>query len=182
MEIKVTTNHSPNQASYRAPTNRLLPTAEFRVYRDRARAELGGGAPLCNPSGVRDNDEMVRRRSAQSAEAEDGLEKIRQLQQRIFDREEQIADLVQSAEPPPKLISVIESKDADPRLQHLARLIIDWDMLVARSRAVTDDDIDLIGALVRLVGDLLLIQPDGIDERWITKLEEYLADQRAKVS
>ena len=47
---------------------------------------------------------------------------------------------------------------------------------------VTEDDIDLVAALVRLVGDLLVVQIDGLDRKWISRLEAYLADQRAKIS
>lgn len=67
-------------------------------------------------------------------------------------------------------------------MRHLERLVGDWDSLVARSRALSEDDIDLVAALVRLVGDLLVIQHDGLDEKWISRLETYLAKQRAKVS
>lgn len=119
---------------------------------------------------------------AQPPDAGKIRDQIRQIQREIFEREDSIAELVKSADPPPRLITVIDAEDVDPRLRHLARLIVDWDMLVARSRAVTEDDIELIAAMIRLIGNLLLIQPDGIDERWISKLQEYLADQRSKVS
>ena len=67
-------------------------------------------------------------------------------------------------------------------MRHLERLVADWDGLVARSRAVSEDDIDLVAALVRLVGDLLVVQIDGLDRKWIARLESFISDQRAKVS
>jgi hypothetical protein len=76
----------------------------------------------------------------------------------------------------------MEEGDSRRRLEHIERLIIDWDTLVARSRAISEDDIDLIAALASLVSRLLRQQPAAISERWIFKLREYLDDQRAKVS
>ncbi len=108
--------------------------------------------------------------------------KIHELQQEIRSRENQIATLVEDADRPSVLGSIVEDADEHRRMRHLERLVGDWDSLVARSRALSEDDIDLVAALVRLVGDLLVIQHDGLDEKWISRLETYLAKQRAKVS
>lgn len=110
------------------------------------------------------------------------LEKIHAIQEEIFEREEQIATLLDSAEHPSRLAEAVEEGETRRRLRHLERLLADWDTLVARSRAVTEDDLDLVAAMVRLIGNLLLIQPEGIDASWIAKLEQYLEEQRARVS
>ncbi len=125
---------------------------------------------------------MSERQASPSLDAEGIVARIRRLQDQISEHEEKISDLVDSAEPPPRLASLMEQAEVDPRFRHLAQLIADWDILVARSRAVTDDDIELLMAIARLVGDLLAVQPEGIDERWLAKLRDYLGEQRAKVS
>ena len=111
------------------------------------------------------------------------LEQIHRLQSEIHEREERIAHLVDVArehrEPIARAIDDVESRR---RLEQVQHLMADWDTLVARSRAVSEDDLELIAALVRFLGDLLVVQPDGIAERWIENLEAYLADQRAQVS
>ncbi len=124
---------------------------------------------------------MSRRRASPSPGAEEIATEILRLQEEIFGREEKISGLVDSAEPPARLTALMEQAETDPRFRHLAQLIADWDILVARSRAVTDDDIELLLAMTRLIGDLLAIQPEGIDERWLAKLRDYLDEQRAKV-
>lgn len=108
--------------------------------------------------------------------------KIHDLQKEIREREEQIATLVENADRSSELSSMVEDAEEQRRMRHLERLVGDWDSLVARSRALSEDDIDLIAALVRLVGDLLVIQHDGLDAKWISRLESYIEKQRAKVS
>ncbi len=108
--------------------------------------------------------------------------KIHQLQEEIVERERLIVGLVDAAERPPVLEALVEEAEERQRMRHLERLVGDWDGLVARSRALSEDDIDLIAALVRLVGDLLSIQPEGLESKWMSRLEAYLEDQRAKVS
>ena len=125
---------------------------------------------------------MSPRQAPPSPDAEGIVVKIRRLQDRIFAHEEEISRLVDSADPPPRLAALMEQAEVDPRFRHLAQLIADWDVLVARSRAVTDDDIELLMVIARLVGDLLAVQPEGIDERWLAKLRDYLDEQRAQVS
>ena len=107
---------------------------------------------------------------------------IHRLQEEICEREERISRLVDAVERPTPLSDHMEDGDRRRRIEHLERMITDWDTLVARSRAVSEDDIDMIAALTRFVAKLLAEQPEGIDERWIFKLREYLAEQRAKVS
>ncbi len=110
------------------------------------------------------------------------IARIHQIQAEIIEREDQIAALVDCAERPSVFEGLVEDSEERRRVRHLERLVADWDGLVARSRAVSEDDIDLVAALVRLVGDLLVIQLEGLDSKWISRLESYIADQRAKVS
>jgi len=110
------------------------------------------------------------------------IARIREIQEEILAREEHIAALVDSAERSSVLGELAEEGEEHRRVRHLERLVADWDRLVARSRAVSEDDIDLVAALVRLVGDLLVVQIDGLDTKWIRRLETYIDDQRAKIS
>jgi len=110
------------------------------------------------------------------------ISRIREVQREILEREDQIAALVDAAARPSVLEELVEEGEERRRVRHLERLVADWDGLVARSRAVSEDDIDLVAALVRLVGDLLVIQIEGLDSKWISRLEGYISDQRAKVS
>ncbi len=120
--------------------------------------------------------------SQPSLDAESVAAEIGRLQDEISEREEEISRLVDSAEPPARLAALMEQDEVDPRFRHLAQLIADWDILVARSRAVTDDDLELLTVMNRLIGDMLAIQLEGIDQRWLIKLRDYLGEQRAKVS
>ena len=113
---------------------------------------------------------------------EDIVGKIHRLQEEIVERERRITELVDAASRPAVLESLVEEAEERRRMRHLERLIGDWDSLVARSRALSEDDVDLIAALVRPVGDLLVIQHDSLGSKWISRLESYLDDQRAKVS
>ena len=108
--------------------------------------------------------------------------RIHALQEEIVEREERITELINASESSSRLEDLVEEGEERRRVRHLERLVGDWDRLVARSRAVSEDDIDLVAALVRLVGDLLVIQPDGLDTKWISRLEMHIEDQRLKVS
>ncbi len=108
--------------------------------------------------------------------------RIHTLQEEIVEREVQIAGLVDSVDVSSRLESVVDEGEERRRVKHLERLINDWDRLVARSRSVSDDDIDLVAALVRLVGDLLAFQPEGLDSKWISRLETHMERERARVS
>ncbi len=110
------------------------------------------------------------------------IRRIHALQAEIVEREERIAELVNAGGEPTRLQDLVEDGEERRRVRHLERLVGDWDRLVARSRAVSEDDIDLVAALARLVGDLLVIQPDGLDAKWISRLEMHIEDQRLKVS
>ncbi len=110
------------------------------------------------------------------------IQRIHALQAEIVEREERIAELVNAAGESTRLQDLVEEGEERRRVRHLERLVGDWDRLVARSRAVSEDDIDLVAALARLVGDLLVIQPDGLDAKWISRLEMHIEDQRLKVS
>ncbi|MEE8525952.1 MAG: hypothetical protein V3T72_18605 [Thermoanaerobaculia bacterium] len=104
---------------------------------------------------------------------EEILGRIHKLQEEIFERQERIATLVDSAGPA-ELSELMERGEARGKLRHLERLNIDWENMVAHSRELTDDDLDLVAALVRFVGDLLVVQPEGIAERWTGRLEDIL--------
>ena len=119
---------------------------------------------------------------AQTPTVDEIVAQIHQLQAEITAREQLIVGLVDAAERPAMLESLVEDAEERRRMRHLERLVGDWDGLVARSRALSDNDIDLIAALVRLVGDLLIIQPESLATKWVTRLEAYFDDQRAKVS
>ena len=102
------------------------------------------------------------------------IDRIRELQDEIFEREEEIATLVDSAEHSPPLSGLKTAGAEQRKIRQLERLIADWHTLTAHSRAVAEDDLDLIAALVRFIGDLLIVQPEGVDEHWIRRLEKYL--------
>ncbi len=110
------------------------------------------------------------------------VSRIHALQEEIVEREERITDLINSGQSSSRFESLVEDGEERRRVRHLERLVGDWDRLVARSRAVSEDDIDLVAALVRLVGDLLVIQQDGLDTKWVSRLEMHIEDQRRKVS
>ncbi len=113
---------------------------------------------------------------------EEIVDRIHALQEEILEREERIADLLDAGGESSRLEDLVEGGEERRRVRHLERLVGDWDRLVARSRAVSEDDIDLVAALVRLIGDLLMIQQDGLDTKWISRLEMHIEDQRLKVS
>ncbi len=115
-------------------------------------------------------------------EIDEVVAKIHTLQEEIVEREVRIAGLVDSVDSSSRLGNLVEDGEERRRVKHLERLIHDWDRLVARSRAVSEDDIDLVAALVRLMGDLLVIQPDGLDTKWISRLEAHIDRERARVS
>ncbi len=117
-----------------------------------------------------------------AADIDEVVAKIHALQEEIVERETRIAGLVDTVDTSSRLRSLVENGEERRRVRHLERLINDWDRLVARSRSVSDDDIDLVAALVRLVGDLLVIQPDGLDTKWIARLESHIERERSRVS
>ncbi len=117
-----------------------------------------------------------------SANIDEVVAKIHALQEEIVEREARIAGLVDSVDTSSRLGRLVEDGEERRRIKHLERLINDWDRLVARSRSVSDDDIDLVAALVRLLGDLLVIQPDGLDTKWISRLEAHIERERSRVS
>jgi hypothetical protein len=116
-------------------------------------------------------------RAKQTLSTEEILVRIHELQEEISDRQEQIASLVDSAGSPEPLSELLHQGEERRKMRHLERLLADWESLVVRSRELTDDDLDLVAALVRFVGDLLLIQPDGVAERWVGRLEDILESQ-----
>ncbi len=125
---------------------------------------------------------MNEPKEASAVDIDEVVAKIHILQEEIVEREVRIAGLVDSVDTSSRLGSLVEDGEERRRVKHLERLINDWDRLVARSRAVSDDDIDLVAALVRLVGDLLMIQHDGLDTKWISRLESHIERERSRVS
>ena len=125
------------------------------------------------------------------APLDDVADRIRGLQREIHDLDEKISlkvdelMTVKLADPPAALkdfMSAMESSDGYPTVQHLLRIKEDWDVLYTRVCAFNENDDELLEGLIPCIGDLLLDQPEGIDERWIHNLEEFLVNQRAKVS
>ena len=127
-------------------------------------------------------DLMNDRKETPAVDIHEVVAQIHALQEEIVEREARITALVDSVDTPSRLGDLLEDSEERRRVKHLERLINDWDRMVARSRAVSDDDIDLVAALVRLVGDLLVIQPDGLDSKWISRLEAHLERERLRVS
>ncbi len=125
---------------------------------------------------------MNESKQTTAADIDEVVAKIHALQEEIVERESRIAGLVDSVDTSSRLGSLVEDGEERRRIRHLERLINDWDRLVARSRSVSDDDIDLVAALVRLLGDLLVIQPDGLDTKWISRLEAHIEGERSRVS
>jgi hypothetical protein len=120
-------------------------------------------------------------RAEETLTTEEILGRIHKLQEEIFERQERIAGLVDSAGSPEPLAELMHEGEERRKLRHLERLMTDWASLLAHSRELTDDDLDLVAALVRFVGDLLMIQPEGVAERWTGRLEDLLDDHLGSV-
>ncbi len=124
---------------------------------------------------------MSRDDSAPASSTDELLERIHRLQEEIFDREDQIHDLLESNDSP-RVRAAADDGEERRRTRHRSRLLGDWETLVHHSRELVEDDIDLIAALVRLVADLLLVQPAGVGERWIAEFEGQLAAHHGAVN
>lgn len=110
--------------------------------------------------------------TAETLSTEEILGRIHKLQEEIFERQEQIASLVESTDSDTPLEELMHEGEEQRKMRYLERLFGDWETLVARSRGLTEDDLDLVAALVRFIGDLLIVQPELVAERWIERLEE----------
>ena len=126
---------------------------------------------------------------------EDALDKtadeIRRLLEQIYEREEEISGLVdvlmvRKHDNPPEALKIFASamkgSESHNTIQHLLQVKSDWDTLYTRICAYNEDDSEFLEWLVSCVGDLLLEQPEGIDEKWKANLQEFLDDQQAKVN
>lgn len=122
---------------------------------------------------------------------EEAEDRIRGLQREIVELDERISAKVDElmsiklADPPDALkdfMTAMKDSEGYRTVQHLLKIKEDWDVLYTRICAFNEDDEELLEGLIPCIGDLLLEQPDGIDERWIHNLEEFVANQRAKVS
>ncbi len=113
---------------------------------------------------------------------DEAIERIHALQDEIFEREEKIFELVDSFEEHPAIVAAVERHKENRQMRLIANLKKDWDTLLSRSRAVTENDMEITAALVHFMGDLLAVQSDGIAERWIERLEDHLEKHRAQVS
>lgn len=115
--------------------------------------------------------------------ADDLVEKIHEIQEEIFDREDQIDELLDASEYEERLLDAVEEGRVYRHNLHLKRLREDWDRMVARSReANKENDFELAAALVHFIGDILASQEEDIGPQWIEKLQEYLRDHRSPVN
>ena len=116
-------------------------------------------------------------------ESDEIIDRIHGIQEEIFEREDSIDEMVESAASPEPLETLVEEGHTRRRRLRLGRLRADWEALLENSRALErESDFELAAALVHFVGDLLLMQDEGIDEKWIAKLKAYIAEQRAQVN
>lgn len=111
------------------------------------------------------------------------VEKIHEIQEQIFEREDQIEELVDASDDQDPLLDAVEESRVQRRHLHLKRLRGDWDRMVARSRNVNEEnDFELAAALVHFIGDILISQSEGTDTDWIEELREYLRHHRGQVN
>lgn len=135
---------------------------------------------------------MSREDKTPAAESDEMLGEIREILGEINDLDEEISrrvdDLmdVSHSEPPEALLAFLDNLEEGTRVHdtvhHLLKIKEDWDLLYTRICAFNEDDEELLDGLVSCMGDLLLEQPEGIDERWIQNLEEFLEKQRVNVN
>ena len=135
---------------------------------------------------------MNREDDAPAPETDERLGEILEILGEINDLDEEISrrvdDLmdVSQSDPPEALLAFLRNLEEGTRVHdtvhHLLKIKEDWDLLYTRICAFNEDDDELLEGLVSCVGDLLLEQPEGIDDRWIQNLEEFLEKQRVNVN
>ncbi len=126
---------------------------------------------------------MSQESTADELSNDELVEKIHEIQEEIFDREDEIDSLVVAAASQEALEDLVGEGETARRRQRLRRLKADWSKMLDNSRSLNSgNDYELAAALVHFVGDVLLAQSDSADIRWIRKLEKYLEGERAKVS
>lgn len=106
------------------------------------------------------------------------VDQIHEIQEEIFDREDEIDDLIDGAGRPKELVALSDWGQERRKARHRERLLADWNAIVARSRELSDNEFELLSAMVRFVGDLLMAQPEGAEVHWIEQLESYLEESR----
>ena len=118
-----------------------------------------------------------------TADTDNLVEKIHEIQEQIFDREDEIEELVDASDDQDTLLDAVEESREQRRTLHLRRLRTDWDRMVARSRKVNEEnDFELAAALVHFIGDILISQTEGTETDWIEDLREYVRDHRSQVN
>lgn len=123
--------------------------------------------------------------TADKTETDDMIEEIHTIQEEIFDRDDEIDDLLDAAGSPDELEDLVEAGYFKRKHRHIERLHDDWRRLLANSRerrASDDFDFELSAAMVHFVGDLLVSQPEDTDKRWIRQLRKYLEAKRVVVN
>lgn len=126
---------------------------------------------------------MSDREDSASATTDDLVEKIHEIQEQIFEREDQIEELVDASDDQDPLLDAVEESRLHRRNLHLKRLRSDWEKMVSRSRGVNgENDFELAAALVHFIGDILISQTEGTDAVWIDELREYLRNHRSNVN
>lgn len=113
------------------------------------------------------------------------LGEINELDEEISQQVDDLMSASQS-EPPEALMAFLQHLETGTRVHetvsHLLRIKEDWDILYTRICAFNEDDEELLEGLIPCLGDLLLEQPEGISERWVLNLEEFLDKQRLNVN
>ncbi|HEX9732935.1 MAG TPA: hypothetical protein VGG06_13235 [Thermoanaerobaculia bacterium] len=133
-----------------------------------------------------ENETATAQTEAEAETETDGMiEEIHEIQEEIFDLDDEIDDLLDSAGSPEELVDLVEAGYGERKRRHLERLHADWRQLLANSRdrrAGDDFDFELSAAMVHFVGDLLMSQPAGTDQRWIRQLRQYIEEKTTVVN
>ncbi len=128
---------------------------------------------------------------SQQDSLDQAAEEIRRLLEQIHERDEEISGLVdilmtRKRDNPPEALKIFASamkgSESHDTIEHLLQVKSDWDTMYTRICAYNEDDSEFLDWLISCVGDLLLEQPEGIDEKWKSNLRDFLDDQQSKVN